>query len=158
MKTTAVKMSDSTARELYKSTPSMRKALEESFGEKFFSMDICDRINTIDDFFTETGRPKIDRIEDLPEDLHELFLSIYTRFVGCEAYNEGVKPNYKDTNEKKWYPIYSVSSGGLAFRYADCDYSIALSGDASRHALREKRLAEDWAKKFSKLDEKILNL
>ena len=158
MKTTAVKMSDATARELYKSTPSMRKALEESFGEKFFSTDVCDRINSIDDFFTETGRPKIDHIKDLPEDLHELFLRIYTRFVGCEAYNQGWKANYQDSNEKKYFPVYSASSGGLVFDGTGYYYSTASSGDASRHALREKRYAEDWAKKFSALDADILNL
>jgi len=47
--------------------------------------------------------------------------------------------SYRDHNQRKWFGWFHLpSSGGLAFRGADCDGSIACAGGASRLAFLEE--------------------
>jgi len=143
MKTTTVKMSDTTARKLFASTPDLRPMLIESFGEDFFKQDVIDRLKDgdLDDCCELTGLPKVNHISEIPEKFHKWLIGQYHGAVICEAFNEGDKLSFLDENQQKHYPYFRVSSGGLAFGGTDCNFSFACAGVASRLRVKSEKAA-----------------
>jgi hypothetical protein len=67
-----------------------------------------------------------------------------------EALNDGWKPNWKDSNEWKYYPWFDMSSpSGPAFD--GCDYWYSISTVGSRLCFKSEELAEYAGKQFQKL-------
>lgn len=67
-----------------------------------------------------------------------------------EALNDGWKPNWKDSNEWKYYPWFDMSSpSGPAFHGCDGWFSFSLVG--SRLCFKSEELAEYAGKQFQKL-------
>ncbi len=139
-------------------SPEFRQTLEDSFGKDFFSKDICERINSLEDCHAETGRPVITDFSIFPEDLRSFFKRMYDGVVMTEAYNQGVKLDYKDENQKKWRIwLKQRASGGVGYNVSYYDCSTAAAGDASRLAFADQRLSKDAFEKFPELYEDILN-
>jgi len=112
----------------------LQKKLETIFGKKSLVTDINGllEICTLDECHEATGRPKITTISELPEDLHPLFMKMYSGIVMTEFANEGRKLSFLNSKEKKCYPYYDLSAGGLAFCDANDYNANASAGDASR--------------------------
>lgn len=133
------------AKALYQSASAdLRKKLEDLFGKKELVSDILEllQICSLDECHQATGRPKITNIAELPVDLHPLFMRYYSGLVMVEYANEGRKLSYLNTNEKKCYPYYDLSAGGLAFDDTYYNCTFANAGDASR----QRFISEDRAR------------
>jgi hypothetical protein len=70
--------------------------------------------------------------------------------VIAEALNDGWKPNWKDTNEWRFYPWFALR-GGSGFRLAYVDYRYAGSLVGSRLCFKSREIAEYAGKQFIKL-------
>ncbi|MDR0864991.1 MAG: hypothetical protein LBO74_08675 [Candidatus Symbiothrix sp.] len=65
-----------------------------------------------------------------------------------KALNEGWISDYRNSNEKKWYPWFYVSPSGFAFYVAGCGFSLPLAGHAARLCLKDEELAAYAGKQF----------
>lgn len=121
--------------------------------KKFTDEKIMEMVKTFEDAQQLTGRPDTPEFADVPEDMREFFKGIYRTVVRNEALNQGWKPDYNDSSQKKWIPWFrGVSSGGFVFYATGYYCSAADAGGASRLCFRTEALArhsgetgiDDW--------------
>ena len=135
-----LKLDKAEAKKQFKSAPEwFRQVLISTFGAETFTGNITDRIKTFEDLCTETDTD--------PEDYNKLFVTpdenSYRRLkLASMVLNEGWKPNWNDINERKWFPVFSLSSG---FGFS---HSATHSCVCSRHCFKSKELSDFAAKTF----------
>ncbi|MDD3079117.1 MAG: hypothetical protein PHH37_08435 [Paludibacter sp.] len=140
------------ARSRYKSaSPEIKEILEDTFGKEFFSGEITDRIKTYEDACMEIGEQHIDENKLINPllSIDEILLRKIKTIT--KALNEGWKPDWNDSSQRKWFPWFRMSSGGFVFGGADFGLSCAGAGYASRLCFKNKELAEYAGKQFTKL-------
>jgi len=126
---------------------SIKKALIDLFGEDFFTpKNIMDRVKTVDDAFAIKGI-SIGSIVNDNDTTDEIAYKILKVIV--EVLNEGWVPDWKNSNQYKYYPWFDLSSGsGLS-----CADYVALSSHSdvgSRLCFKTAELAEYAGKQFIK--------
>jgi hypothetical protein len=145
MSTTALKLSDKEAREIYpRADQQLKRIMEASFSPGFFNQKITDRVKTYEDACTALGlnyRLEIDRMKNLSSD-EAAYIQIKTII---QALNEGWKPNWDDSSEYKYYPWFYMQDSQFVYLDYDC-LSHSLAG--SRLCLRTAELAKYVATQF----------
>ena len=111
-------------------------------------MEITEKIKTYEDALKETGRPDVPDMSAFPEDMRKHFTALYKMVVIVEALNEGWKPDWNNTDERKCYPWFWMSPSSFAFCGSACDYEYARAGSGSRHKLKSYELADYCGKQF----------
>lgn len=111
-------------------------------------MEITEKIKTYEDALKETGRPDVPDMSAFPEDMRKHFTALYKMVVIVEALNEGWKPDWNNTNEKKCFPYFWMSPSSFAFDGSDCGYELARAGSGSRLKLKSYELADYCGKQF----------
>src|ERR1035437_8532769 len=105
--------------------------------------DVTERINSFADCLQETGMPDVPLFTELPEALREYFQKQYRLVVIAEAYNEGVKMDWADSNQKKYTAWFNMSGGGFVFYGTGSYYSYASAGYSSRLCFVSDRTIRD---------------
>ncbi|WP_165025264.1 hypothetical protein [Dysgonomonas sp. ZJ279] len=149
------------ARELYKTgSKEIQTILESTLGKDFFSQSVCDRVNTMDDVFRETGRPHTPAFNDVPEDLRPYFKEVYDNVIIVEALNEGEKMDIYNSDKARYYPwfITNGSAAAFAFRYSAYDFTAASAASGSRLSLKNSDLAKHYGVQFKDKVRKMLEL
>lgn len=149
-----LQIDEAKARKLFPSaTNEFKEMLKDTFGEDFFSTKITDRIKTIGDVFAEAG---VDssyytlRPGETEDELNYRLVKLIAKVL-----NEGWVPDWKDTNQYKYYPWFEVKSGsGLAF--SDYVYWLTLTDVGSRLCFKSRELAEYAGKQFIDIYNKFL--
>lgn len=140
-----LKLDKAEAKKQFKSAPEwFRQVLISTFGAETFSGKITDRIKTFEDLCNETGTD--------PEDYNKLFgtpdENSYRRLkLAAKVLNEGWEPNWNDSKERKWFPVFSLSSG---FGFSDSFFSYAFTNASvgSRLCFKSEELSDFAAKTF----------
>lgn len=142
-----LKMDEKTARRLYPTAaPEFKTLLEENFGKTFFSMEITDRVQSLDDIFEISGKTMADiekpgdTIDEVNYKLAKLIASVYNDASELKALDAF------DTNQYKYFPWHKVSGSGLSFDDFGLWYSH--SGVGVRLCFKEAKDAIDAGKKF----------
>lgn len=116
--------------------------------------DICDRVKIFEDALAIKG------IENLDSDVLQLLsykgtnnyilgaLALIKLEIIIEVLNEGWKPNWLDTNEKKWYAWSRFGSFGWTH---DFDHYATSSRVGSRLTLRNEKIAKYVGTQFDPL-------
>lgn len=115
---------------------------------KLNDMEITEKIKTYEDALKETGRPDVPDMSAFPEDMRKHFTALYKMVVIVEALNEGWKPDWNNTDERKCYPWFWLSPSSFAFHDSACDYGDAGAGSGSRLKLKSYELADYCGKQF----------
>jgi len=126
-----MKISPSNARKMYKEIPEMRPSLEDTFGKEFFSEKITDRIKTYEDACAELGIQPIDEAKMKQVGFTDDEITYRKIKTITQALNKGWKCDWNDSDQRKWYPWFKMSSGGFVFSDTSFDYSYAFAGYAS---------------------------
>ncbi len=140
------------ARGLYKTaTPEFKAALEDTFGKDFFTGSITDRVKSYEDACEELGiNPN--HLPDVSLCMDEDKAAIIAQHKLCiitRALNEGWKPNWKNSNQIKYFPWFDLSSpSGFAFLVADDWRSRSGAGGGSRLCFPSEALARYAGKQF----------
>jgi hypothetical protein len=100
-------------------TPEFKEMLIDTFGEKFFSRNIIERLQTFQDACEITGKSIGDESDTYKS--AEKAIEIF-----AEALREG-----KPASECFYYPYFLRSSGG-GFSFGDCDYDRDTSSVGAR--------------------------
>ena len=111
-------------------------------------MEIIEKIKTYEDALQATGRPDVPDFSALPEDMRKHFTALYKMVVIVEALNEGWKPDWNDSNERKCFPWFWMSPSSFAFDDSRYAYVRAYAGSGSRLKLKSDELAEYCGKQF----------
>ena len=149
------------ARTRYKSaSPEIKEILEDTFGKDFFNVSVEDRINSLDDALSETGRPSVPDFDCVPEDLRPFFKSAYKCVVIAEALNEGKRFDLYNESEYRHYPYFRNNGSASAFGLVVTCYggTDSYAGSGSRLAFIDSKRAKIAGEKFKNEFRDMLSL
>ena len=148
-----LKLDEKQAKKLYKTaSKEFKQILNDTFGEAFFSESIIDRIQDLDDIFSDLGLEEKDvLIFQKPKNKFEKYINacaIIPKIV--EVYNEEWEPNWNSSSEYKYLPYFKKV--GLGWSFFSCytwgaDYSAGPSG----HHYKTLELGKDACTKFNEI-------
>jgi hypothetical protein len=134
-------------------------------GDKAIDLELTEQQQVTINEATMTGFEHIKSYEDACKSQHVVkakkdsrHKKAYKKLVKIiKAINEGWEPNWADSSQLKWYPVFDMnpskeadpSGVGLAFPYADYWYAYANVG--ARLAYKDSERAEYGAKQFLEL-------
>jgi len=102
-------------------------------------------------------------VTGLPARHQKAITAHFQLIIITEALNEGWKPNWKDWDERKYYPWFEMdnnsdttSGSGFSFDGYVCD--VAGSGLGSRLCFKSRELAEYAGKQFESLYKEYIHL
>ena len=127
-------------------------ATKKDVANKLF---IQDRIKSYEDACRELGLdpedlPEVDNCE--PEDKASI-IAYYKLTIIARALNEGWKPNWRYSNEYKWFPWFKVNrdAAGVGYSYTHTTASYAYAYVGSRLCCKSDELATYFGKQFENL-------
>lgn len=118
-------------------------------------------ITTIEAAFAAKGlAPVMPDLTNVPLELRDYLNAQYQLAVVVEAINEGWKPDWNDTDQKKYFPWFWVNIDsskptgfGLSYAGADCDNSYTSVG--SRLCFETREAAIFAGETFTELYERV---
>ena len=107
-------------------------------------------ITNVDECYQVAEWPKVEKVEDIPSELHEAILEWYENSVMAKAANTLTNPgetaDWRNQDQTKYFPyFYMLPSGGVDFYAASYHAAYASSGDASRLAYLDSSGARHMA-------------
>lgn len=152
---TELTLKKTTAKRLYPEAPGwFQKVLNESFGEDFFSEREFTDIKTFEDACNELGIDPDEEFNgnDLPDEVAYKKLKIVAK-----AINQGWEPDWNNTNQRKWWPYFKLSSGfGFSHSAYHCDYTVTAVG--SRLCFETEEKCTYAAKQFIDIYEQFMTI
>jgi hypothetical protein len=94
---------------------------------------------------------KLPIVTGIPAKDRKAIIAHYKLVIIARALNAGWKPNWKDSNEYKYYPWFWMDKAGSGFSYHDYAYSFTSSGVGSRLCFKSYDLAVYAGKQFKSL-------
>ena len=153
-----LKLEKKTAKKLYPESPDwFRKVLTETFGIDCFKKKSFEDIKTFEDACEELGitndscRPIFDDEED-PDEIAYKKLKVIIK-----AINQGWTPDWENTDQRKWWPYFNLSSG-FGFSHSTCYYDFTVTHVGSRLCFESEEKSNYTAKQFIELYEQFLIL
>ena len=153
-----LKIKKETAKEIYdESSSGLRKILEETFGIDYFKKTNWKDFKTFDDLCRATGTTetefnrKWEHVELDPSTLAFERLKVCTR-----AYNQEWPFDAYNTDQRKWYPWFNVSSSGFGFSGTSSYYDYTITYVGSRLCCESAEKATHAGKTFIKLFEEFI--
>jgi len=140
-----------TAKRLYPEAQDwFKEILEETFGKECFLKRNFRDIKTFEDACDELAISMAINKDSCDETAYKKLKII------VKAINQGWTPDWNDTNQRKWFPWFKVSSSGLGFDDAlySCDDSDATVG--SRLCFESEEKARYAANQFIDLYKQFL--
>jgi len=156
-----LELEESEARGIYKTaSPEFKKVLENTFGKEFFKMSVENRVFSIEDAITETGRPSVPDFDCIPTDLRDFFKSVYKCIVITEAFNEGERIDIYNSDKRRHYPYFLNNGSASAFGLRATYYVSTLSdaGSGSRLSLLKSDNAKVVGERFKNEFRDMLSL
>ena len=109
---------------------------------------ITERVKTYEDACKELGRQPYNEDQLMKLGLTKNDIAYQKMVVIVEALNEGWKPDWNDSNERKCFPWFWMSPSSFAFDASCCGCGFADAGSGSRLKLKSDELAEYCGKQF----------
>lgn len=126
-----------------------KELLENLLGKKTFQKDVKERIKTLNDAIEELGERDKDVIEYRKlqrAGVADYILANQEAILVCKALNEEWEPDWDNSNERKYFPWFDMSSSG--FRFYVCDYWFTNANVGSRLCLKSSDLAIYYGTQF----------
>jgi hypothetical protein len=150
-----LKIKKETAKKIYAEAPeSLKEILVETFGRECFTKRKFNEIKTFDDACDELGFTQENLLNignhDQPDEVAYKKLKIVVK-----AINQGWIPDWNDTDQRKWYPYFNLSSG-FGFSRTFYDYAITSTDVGSRLCFETDEKAEYAGQQFLNLYKEFL--
>jgi hypothetical protein len=151
-----LKIEKKTAKKLYSETPEwFQKVLTETFGDECFKTKNFDEIKTLEDAAEATGHSVgYLRMQD-PESTDEWAYRMLKMVI--KAINQGWTPDWDNTNQRKWWPYFKLSSG-FGFSGSNYDYGITFTFVGSRLCFESEAKSNYAANQFIDIYEQFLTV
>jgi hypothetical protein len=159
---TTLKIDETKARKLFTTaTTEFKEMLIDSFGKEFFSQKITDRIKSYEDACADLG---LDPVESLPfknpkNNRQEAENAFHMLDVITESLLEGKKLDWEDSDQRKWYPVFSdySSDSGFRFMHSDNVWTRAYAYGGARLCVDTQEKADYLGTQFLPIWNKFLN-
>lgn len=152
-----LKIKKQDAKKLYDRPELVKELLEEAFGkEAFRKIDFKD-LNTFEDLCKAKGTTAAEfeaKLRELP--ISQTLKTVAKFELLSEGINQGWMPDTLDTTQKKWFPIFTVSSFGLAFSASVCNFDGAIANVGFPFCFESKEKSDHAGKQFIKLWEELI--
>jgi hypothetical protein len=154
-----LKIDKSIAKELFPTAPEFfKKVLINTFGKGFFSEKITDRVKTFEDAYMEADNAT-KKEYDLSTGGTEDEVAYRQLKLIARVLRGDWKPNWNDSNEKKWFPWFQWSSGsGFGFSGSICAYVSTVTYVGSRLCFPTKELSDYFGEQFIEIHRKLLTI
>lgn len=108
--------------------------------------DPCERFQSLEDIFRESGAPR--SYKDAPEEYEDVMQAFYDIMVTTKAMNGGKKMDIYNHNIARYYPVFACNGSPSSFAFYDSRYVCASAdaGSGSRLAFFESDHAKHAAK------------
>ncbi len=151
METVTIKAKD--ALKAYKNADDTgKKLLMDLIGPDQLSINVMDRIKTIEDACLEVGAHQEDIDLNIQEDSFgdrtTAIRAIAKLMIVAKALNEGWEPDWNNPNQYKWYPWFEHTGSGFRFLGSCYVSALTFSSGGSRLCFKDKKLAEYAGKQF----------
>jgi hypothetical protein len=108
-------------------------------------------ITSVEECYQVAEWPQVEKVEDIPAELHEAMLKWYENVVMAKAANTltnpGKKADWRNGDQYKYFPWFRMlPSGGVDFDGTHYYDTSAYSGDASRLAYLDRNGARHMAR------------
>jgi hypothetical protein len=147
-----LQLAESKARILFPTSPQwFKEILIQSFGEKCLKGSIMERVKTfVDAYDLASDAIKLEYKSSVNPNTPSDILAYAQLKVIIAVINEGWTPNWDNSNQKKWYPYFRLSSG---FGFSGAYYGFTGTGTivGSRLCLESQEKAEYVGKQFVEL-------
>jgi hypothetical protein len=148
-----MKLKKEEAKKIYEIQPDwVKQRLEEEFGKETFRKVTCTDFKTFDDLCKETKGISEEefekRLKDLP--ISDQMKRIARMEVISEGLNQEWVVDTLDTSQKKWTPIFTVSSSGLAFLFSDYDCGCTDARVGFPFVYKDEAISDYAANQFRK--------
>jgi hypothetical protein len=145
------------AKQIYEHVPDeFKRLLEKEFKpETFRKIDFRDLL-TFDNLCkaNETTEQEFEaKWKELP--VSQTIKTVAKFEILSDGINQGWRPNTLDTTEKKWFPIFSVSSSGLVFSSSFYSYGFAYAHVGFPFCFKTKEQSDHAGKQFINLWEEF---
>ena len=149
-----LKIKKETAKRLYPDSQDwFKEVLEETFGKECFKKKSFDEIKTFEDACEELGISTAQFIGTETSDE----VAYKKLKVIVKAINQGWIPDWNNTNQRKWWPWFNLSSG---FGFSDSSYSCdgTITDVGSRLCFESEEKSDYTAKQFIDLYKEFLTI
>lgn len=142
-----LQIDDATARKIYPTAAQeLKTILEDTFGKAFFSQDICDRVNSMEDVYRESGKTYADiALAGLTPDE----IGYRKAKLIFAVMNEGWVPDYNDSNQDK-YELRWIKNKTGGFSCDDYYCWVAYTFAGARLTAKNGKIANHIGKCFEK--------
>jgi hypothetical protein len=142
-------------------SPEFQEMLKDTFGEIFFSQKITDRIKTFEDACAHLSLDPEEYLPFLiPKNARKQASNAFTMLdIISEALLDGVKLDWTNSDQKKWYPWFNEYSPGSGFRFGGTGYAWTTSatGGGARLCLDTEEKARYFGTQFIDIWNQYLN-
>jgi len=119
------------------------------------AMKITDRVKTFEDACNVLNIEEADILNGNETQDETAYIKLKTI---ARALNEGWKPNWQNSSEYKYYPLFYMDQPGSGFSFDDYVYDYAASCLGSRLCFKSRELAEYAGKQFTGIYRDFLTL
>lgn len=150
-----LKIKKETAKEIYAESPNyLKKILEETFGKDCFKKKSSDKILTFEDAceVLDIDPNSVISDQDTSDEAAYKKLKVIVKSI-----NQGWIPDWIDTNQKKWFPYFNLSSG-FGFSGTDYDYAYAHASVGSLLCFESEAKAKHAGTRFLQLYKEYLTV
>jgi hypothetical protein len=148
-----LKITKEKAKKLYPEAPDwFKKVLEETFGKDAFTKkdfndfetfeDLCQAIGMTEEEFNNRWNPR---------DFDPSTIAFERLKVCTRAYNPDWQFDTFNTDQKKWYPYFTVSSSGFGFSNSYYLFDLAHSAVGSRLCFESEEKSNHAGRQFTQL-------
>ena len=140
-----------------------QKLLTDLFGEKNLSLEITDRVKTLEDALEIAGEDAQGNIKLLLDyngsNKDMIAASAFAKLtLIARVLNEGWVPDWSNSNQYKYYPYFKTKEAGFGFSGADCDSWCTGTTVGSRLCFKTSELAMYAGKQFETIYNEFLTL
>lgn len=148
-------MKKESAKRIFKESPEWLKTeLIEEFGDECFKENSFKEIKTVEDACQaiELTQKSLLNSELTSDEIN------YRRLkVVAKAINQGWEPDWNNTNQRKWWPYFNMSSG-FGFSYSFCGYANTPAYVGSRLCFETEEKSNYAGTQFLELYKEFLTI
>jgi len=150
-----MEIKEQTARKLYPEVPDwFKKQLSDEFGDKLLKGKDFESISTPEDACTRLGIKLKDvyHEKDTPDEIAYKILKVVVKAV-----NGKWTPDWDNTSQQKWFPVFNLSSG-FGFSYSYYFGASTDTGVGSRLCFESEEKSDYVAQQFINLYKDLLTI
>lgn len=148
-----------TAIKLFKAgSKEVQDILLNCFGNELFTTKIIDRVTSVEDAWELADEQTRKGCQVFPTDTPDVVAYKNLKLI-IKVINEDFIPDWKNTNQRKWFPVFNLASGsGFVFSFSDYIFTYSDSVVGSRLCLETEEKSDYVGNHFIELYKSFITI